>query len=69
MWLEHSHDEREDHHIFLAGRIAFISGSSILAVGIIVQLLSGTLDIWLPIALGVMILSKTAALMYFRAKC
>lgn len=69
VWQEHPADERENHHVFLAGRMAFLAGSAVLACGIIVQLAFYTLDIWLPVALGSMILSKMMTLMYVRTKC
>ena len=69
VWQEHPADERESHHVFLAGRMAFLVGSGVLACGIIVQLSLHALDVWLPIALGSMLLSKMATLMYVRTKC
>jgi hypothetical protein len=53
-------DERDDVHRTLAGRNAFLAGSSILMIGIVIQGYSHTVDPWLVIALIVMILVKIA---------
>lgn len=57
-------DEREDKHRGLAGRQAFLAGSSILLLGIVVQTLEDKLDVWLVIALVVMILVKVITRIY-----
>ncbi|MEI7510770.1 MAG: hypothetical protein WCJ84_01290 [Candidatus Peregrinibacteria bacterium] len=67
-WQENPQDEREMQHTFLAGRVAFLAGTIILVVGMVVQIFLHTLDIWIPIALGVMILSKMISLVYFQKK-
>jgi len=64
IWKEHARDEREQLHRMLAGRYAFLTGSSILVVGIIVQSLQHTIDSWLIFALVGMILVKLIALGY-----
>jgi hypothetical protein len=69
VWREDPQDERESHHVVLAGRLAFLAGAGLLALGIVVQTFTRTLDFWLPAVLGVMILSKTFALAYYRSKC
>src|SRR3989338_1977291 len=58
VWKENSRDEREGLHRMAAGRIAFLFGTSILVIGIIVQRLKHELDFWLVVTLGVMILAK-----------
>ena len=68
IWRENSKDEREILHKSIAGRAAFLAGASVLVVGIVVQSFSHTLDPWLAIALGVMILAKIAGLAYGRMK-
>lgn len=57
-------DEREEKHRSLAGRIAFLSGSSVLLLGIIFQSLNDTLDIWLVTALIVMVVAKVVTRIY-----
>ena len=69
VWRENSLDERESHHVFLAGRFAFLAGTSVLTIGMIIQIVSRTLDMWIPAALAVMIFSKMGSLAYFRKNC
>lgn len=58
MLQEKSGDERENSHRALAGRNAFLVGSSVLVLGILVQGYTHTVDGWLVIALVSMIVSK-----------
>jgi hypothetical protein len=51
-------DERDRMHQALAGRNAFLAGSSILIAGLIVQGLSHTVDPWLVAALVLMLSAK-----------
>ena len=55
---EQAGDERESAHRTLAGRNAFLIGSAILMLGIIIQGYSHTLDFWLVASLSAMILTK-----------
>jgi hypothetical protein len=55
---EKSVDEREDQHRTLAGRNAFLAGSGVLTLGIVIQGYTHTIDPWLVIALIVMIIVK-----------
>jgi hypothetical protein len=57
-------DERESAHRMNAGRLAFLSGSAILVIGIIFQDVKGTVDGWLIAALVVMVLTKIIARLY-----
>lgn len=57
---EKSFDEREAQHKTIAGRNAFLSGSGILMVGIVVQGYTHSVDPWLVITLILMILVKIA---------
>lgn len=57
---EKSVDEREDQHKSLAGRNAFLAGSGVLVLGIVVQGYMYEVDPWLVIALVVMIVVKFA---------
>lgn len=47
-------DERDNVHRTLAGRNAFLAGSSILMIGIVIQGYSHAVDPWLVIALIVL---------------
>lgn len=67
-WREMPSDEREMEHSQIAGKVAFIVGTSTLAIGIIYESLMHTLCIWLPLALTAMVLSKTITVLYLRAK-
>ncbi len=51
-------DEREEQHKSLAGRNAFLAGSGVLVLGIVVQGYSHTVDPWLVLTLIVMIAAK-----------
>ena len=53
-------DERDDVHRALAGRNAFLSGSSILMIGIVIQGYAHSVDPWLVFSLITMILVKLA---------
>jgi len=57
-------DEREETHERFAGRIAFMTGTFLMLVGVIVQSLSHQIDVWLVAALTVMIVSKLVAETY-----
>ncbi len=51
-------DERDDVHRALAGRNAFLAGTTILMFGIVVHGYTHSVDPWLVVALIVMILVK-----------
>lgn len=53
-------DERDDVHKTLAGRNAFLAGSFVLMLGIVIQGYTHSVDPWLVIALVIMILVKIA---------
>jgi magnesium-transporting ATPase (P-type) len=55
---EKSVDERDDQHKSLAGRNAFLVGSGILMLGIVVQGYTHTVDAWLVLALIGMVITK-----------
>jgi hypothetical protein len=57
-------DEREVAHRMLSGRVAFITGSTLLTVAIVVQALQDTVDGWLVIVLVSMVISKLATRIY-----
>lgn len=51
-------DERDDAHRALAGRNAFLAGSSILMIGIVIQGYAHAVDPWLVVVLVIMIVVK-----------
>ena len=55
---ERAFDERDDVNRSLAGRNAFLAGSAILMLGIVIQGYSHKIDPWLVVALIVMIVIK-----------
>lgn len=57
-------DEREVSNRMFSGRVAFLTGSAVLTVGILIQSLKHVVDIWLVIALVVMVLSKLVSGIY-----
>jgi hypothetical protein len=52
----------------LAGRIAFLAGSAILLLGIVVQTYFHALDPWLVAALAAMVIAKMVGNAYARMK-
>lgn len=63
-WKESAGDEREDAHKFMAGRMAYLAGSGVIVLGIVVEALRHAVDPWLVAALAVMVLAKVVALVY-----
>ncbi len=57
-------DEREGVHRTLAGRNAFIAGSATIILGIIAQGYQHAVDVWLVLALVVMIVVKIGTRMW-----
>ena len=55
---EGSRDERDDAHRAIAGRAAFLAGSLVLMLGIIVQNTTESIDPWLVGALIAMVVGK-----------
>ncbi len=53
-------DERDASHRASAGRVAFLVGSGVLLVGIVMQSLKHALDSWLVAALVGMVVAKVA---------
>ena len=64
IWKESSGDEREDINRLMAGRVAFLTGSGMLVVAIIVQSFTHSIDPWLVASLTIMVLAKVIALAY-----
>jgi amino acid transporter len=68
VWREKPRDEREALHGLQASRISYFLGSGVLVIAIIVQSLMHHLDVWLAVALGVMVLAKLFVGMWSRHK-
>ncbi len=66
LWKENHKDEREGLHKMMAGRIAFLVGTALLTLGIIVQSFDHNLDPWLIFVLTGMIVAKNMTLIYGR---
>ena len=61
---ESAGDEREVLHRMHAGRAAFLSGIAVLTTALVYQGFTHSIDIWVPLALLTMILSKLVARWY-----
>ncbi len=61
---ERIQDEREAIHRMLSGRVAFLTGSALLTIGIVFQSLQHSVDVWLVIVLVAMVLSKLITRIY-----
>lgn len=64
IWREHAGDEREVMHRMHAGRIAFVTGTTLLVIGIAVQSLNHVVDLWLVVTLVSMVVVKIVGRMY-----
>ncbi len=58
-------DERELLHRMHAGRIAYLSGSAVLTIALVVQGLQHEIDPWIALTLVVMVLAKLVSRIYF----
>lgn len=61
---ERAKDEREVVHNMHAGRAAYLSGIALLTLALIFQGVAHTIDPWVPLTLGVMVVSKLLARLY-----
>ena len=68
VWRENHRDEREGFHKMMAGRIAYLTGTALLTLGIIVQSFNHELDSWLIFTLAGMIVAKVISFIYGRIK-
>jgi uncharacterized membrane protein len=69
VFKERAHDEREAVHRALAGRVAFLVGTTLAIIGIVWQtVVTHAVDPWLPVTLGGMIIGKIVALMWSQMK-
>jgi len=68
IFRENALDEREKLHKLEAGRVAYVAGILVIALGIIVQSFSYNIDPWLFYALISMIVIKILARIYVQLK-
>lgn len=61
---ERARDERELGNAMYASRVGYVSGIAVLTVALIVQGLSHSIDVWITLALGAMVISKLIARWY-----
>lgn len=61
---ERTGDERDALHRMNAGRMAYLSGIAVLTVALVVQGFAHSIDPWISIALGVMVLVKLGSRFY-----
>ena len=64
IWKEAPRDEREEDHEKKAGKVAYMLGTIVLLVGLVVQIFQHDVDLWLVAALLVMILGKMISCLY-----
>ena len=62
--LEKADDEREEKHRMFAGRVAYLSGLTVLTLALVVQGFSHAVSPWVPMALAIMVVSKFGARWY-----
>jgi small-conductance mechanosensitive channel len=58
---ESAEDEREVTHRTHAGRASYMSAAIVLAIALVYQGFTDTIDIWIPFTLAVMIVAKLGA--------
>lgn len=68
LWKENKGDEREQYHRLFADRIAYLVGSAVLLIGIVIGELGHALDPWLIYALAIMVIAKVVGLIYSKHK-
>lgn len=57
-------DEREASHRMLAGRVGFLTGATVLIIGIVIQALAEAVDVWLIFTLVLMVVAKIGTRIY-----
>lgn len=68
LWREKAADEREQLHIFIADRIALLTVAGVLTIAVVVQGINHTLDPWIGLALGALIIGKAVGQIYSKRK-
>lgn len=64
-----SADEREQYHHYVANQGAFLAGTTVLSVALVVQAIMHTVDPWIIMALMVMILTKLIVRKWYQNCC
>jgi len=64
IWKAKPQDEREDQLLYRANANAYLFGTAVLVIGLVYQAFSHSVDVWLLIALLVMIISRMASCFY-----
>ena len=64
IWRENPQDERDLAHRFRSSWISYYTVSVLLFVGVLVESLTGDIDIWLIISLIGLFVSKLASMVY-----
>jgi hypothetical protein len=64
IWREKPQDERDLDHRFYSSWISYYTVSALLFVGVLVESLTGHIDIWMIIALTGLFISKLGSLIY-----
>ena len=64
IWKETPGDERQELHKYISTRFAYFAGITILFTGVCIETLRENLDMWLVVALCVMLFSKFLGLVY-----
>ena len=64
VWRENHGDERQRFHRLFADRVAYLAGSSLLLVGIVIGELGHALDPWLIYVLAFMVVAKVGGFIY-----
>lgn len=68
LWQERPQDEREEAHLLMASRVSFFAVAFFLLLALVVQTFQHQLDIWIPISLTVLIVSKMGVVIYLKKK-
>lgn len=68
VWREQAEDEREELHRFLAARFAYLVGTGLLMLAVLVQSFAHSLDPWVIVALIGMLIAKVAGRMYAKSR-
>jgi hypothetical protein len=66
--FESAVDEREALHRMYAGRAAYLAGIAILTAALLFQGLTDSIDPWLAASLGVMVLVKMGARLFYESR-
>ena len=64
IWGEKPHDEREYEHRYASSRAAYLAGSSVLILGIVLQSFTHGINPWLPSTLAAMFVAKLVTRIY-----